>query len=109
MAEISKDLIRGHMDTIVLNILAQGDSYGYRVVQDIKTMSGGQYEISESTLYTVFRRLQKAEYVTPYYGNETQGGRCKDYAITDAGKQALVEAQVAKVVIDQLMAGLTIW
>lgn len=41
MAEISKDLIRGHMDTIVLNILAQGDSYGYRIVQDIKTMSGG--------------------------------------------------------------------
>lgn len=106
MAEISKDLIRGHMDTIVINILAQGDSYGYRIVQDIKTMSGGQYEINEATLYTVFRRLQKAEYVTPYYGNETQG---KYYAITDAGKQALVEAQVAKVVIDQLMAGLTIW
>lgn len=109
MAEISKDLIRGHTDTIVLNILAQGDTYGYRIVQDIKTMSGAQYEINEATLYTVFRRLQKAEYVTPYYGNETQGGRRKYYAITEAGKQALAEAQaawdVAKVIIDQLMTG----
>ena len=47
--------------------------------------------------------------MTPYYGNETQGGRRKYYAITEAGKQALAEAQaawdVAKVIIDQLMTG----
>ncbi|GAK30051.1 PadR family transcriptional regulator [Weissella oryzae SG25] len=109
MAEISKDLIRGHTDAIILNILAQGDSYGYRIVQDIRTMSAGQYELNEATLYTVFRRLQKEALVTPYYGNETQGGRRKYYTITKLGRESLKGAQeawrVAKPIIDQLVNG----
>ncbi|TYC48970.1 PadR family transcriptional regulator [Weissella muntiaci] len=109
MAEISKDLIRGHTDAIVLNILAQGDSYGYRIVQDIRSMSDNQYELNEATLYTVFRRLQKDELVTPYYGDETQGGRRKYYAITDRGHEVLRTAQadwqIAKPIIDHLVSG----
>lgn len=109
MAEISKDLIRGHTDAIILNILAQGDSYGYRIVQDIRAMSAGQYELNEATLYTVFRRLQKESLVTPYYGNETQGGRRKYYTITELGRESLKDAQeawrVAKPIIDQLVNG----
>ena len=109
MAEISKELIRGHTDAIVLNILSQGDSYGYRIVQDIKSMSDGQYELNEATLYAVFRRLQKEAYVTAYYGNETQGGRRKYYTLTDLGQQRLTEAQaewrLAKAIIEQLMTG----
>ncbi len=57
--EISKDTIRGHTTTIVLNILNQGDSYGYAVAKTIKQMSQAAYDINEATLYTVFRRLEK--------------------------------------------------
>lgn len=34
-ATISTDLIRGHTDTIILNILRQGDSYGYEIYKRI--------------------------------------------------------------------------
>lgn len=57
--EISKDLIRGHTDTIILNILNQGDSYGYQVSKSIRQLSDHQYELNEATLYTAFRRLEK--------------------------------------------------
>lgn len=111
MAEISKNLIRGHTDAIVLNILQQGDSYGYRIAQEIRAMSHSQYELNEGTLYAAFRRLQKAGLIEPYYGDETQGGRRKYYAITDNGKQVLAEEQQAwleaKLIIDELVTGRT--
>ncbi len=48
--DISKDLIRGHTDTIVLNILAQGDSYGYQIAKTVRMLSQKQYEFNEATL-----------------------------------------------------------
>lgn len=107
--EISKDTIRGHTDTIVLNILAQGDSYGYRIAQTIREMSGGAYELNEATLYTVFRRLEKNGDIESYYGSETQGGRRKYYKLTKQGtqelQQRLDEWEFAKHVIDNLIRG----
>lgn len=107
--EISKDTIRGHTTTIVLNILNQGDSYGYAVAKTIKQLSHAAYDINEATLYTVFRRLEKNGDITSYWGNETQGGRRKYYQITTQGQQALAqniqEWHFAKRVIDELILG----
>lgn len=107
--EISKETIRGHTTTIVLNILNQGDSYGYEIAKTIKTLSHGAYDINEATLYTVFRRLEKNGEITSYWGNETQGGRRKYYQITAQGQQTLdhnvTEWHFAKQVIDELILG----
>ncbi|MFL1696331.1 PadR family transcriptional regulator [Weissella kandleri] len=94
-AELSKNLIRGHTDAIVLNRLNQGDSYGYRIAQDIATMTDNQYTINEATLYAVFRRLGKAGLVESYYGDETQGARRKYYTLTSAGQERLKAEQQA--------------
>jgi len=107
--EISKETIRGHTATIVLNILSQGDSYGYAIAKMIKVLSHAAYEINEATLYTVFRRLEKNGDITSYWGNETQGGRRKYYRISEQGQQTLAhnlqEWQFAKQVIDDLILG----
>jgi len=109
MKNISKDMIRGATDGIVLNILSQGDSYGYKMVQQVDKLSDGQYEIKEATLYTVFRRLVKQGLIKGYYGNETQGGRRKYYRITTEGSQTLKKYQsewnFAQKIISKLMMG----
>ncbi len=106
---ISKDIIRGHTATIVLNILSQGDSYGYEIAKTVRELSNNAYEINEATLYTVFRRLEKNEDITSYWGDESQGGRRKYYQITSQGKQTLKENteawNFAKKVIDELILG----
>jgi DNA-binding PadR family transcriptional regulator len=107
--EISKDMIRGHVDAIVLNILSQTDSYGYEIAKLIKHLSENLYELNEATLYTVFRRLEKAGKIEAYWGDESQGGRRKYYRINAAGREQLEDARkswgFAQHVINQLITG----
>ena len=107
--DISKDIIRGHVNAIILNILSQGDSYGYEISKTVKQLSGGRYLINEATLYTVFRRLEKAKEIESYWGDETQGGRRKYYRITELGETQLAKAcqswDFAKEIITALITG----
>jgi DNA-binding PadR family transcriptional regulator len=106
---ISNDLIRGHTDTVILNILSQGDNYGYGIYKRIIELSDGQYELKEATLYTAFRRLEKEGSIVSYWGDESQGGRRKYYRITDSGSKIYVQNKkdwdFAKGILDKLIKG----
>lgn len=108
-ATISTDLIRGNTDTIILNILRQGDSYGYEIYKKIIALSGDQYELKEATLYTAFRRLEQEGHIVSYWGDETQGGRRKYYRITEEGKEQYEQNKTdwnfAKEILDKLING----
>ena len=43
---INSDLIRGHIDTIILKALQAGDRYGYDIIKEIEHKSDGQYVIN---------------------------------------------------------------
>ncbi len=85
---IASDLIRGHTDTIILASLMCGDSYGYKINKDIQLKTDGMYELKEATLYTAFKRLEEAGYITSYWGNEQTGARRRYYTITSDGRLA---------------------
>ena len=53
-------LKRGLLDVCVLAAIKTEDSYGYRIVKDLKPF----VEISESTLYPILRRLEGAQLLT---------------------------------------------
>jgi DNA-binding PadR family transcriptional regulator len=104
---ISSDLIRGHIDTIVLGLLSKQDRYGYEVVKEVGTLSDGEYELKEPTLYSAFRRMEGQGLIRSYWGEESQGGRRKYYAITDPGAEAyrrnLEDWSRARRLIDRLI------
>jgi len=107
---ISSDLIRGHIDTIVLGLLLGQDRYGYEICKQVALLSGGEYELKEPTLYAAFRRLESQGLVSPYWGGESQGGRRKYYTLTHDGKRAyernLEHWKRARRLIDCLVSGL---
>ena len=84
---ISSDIIRGYNDTIILSILLEGDSYGYEISKNIRSITEEQYVIKETTLYSAFNRLEKNGYIEAYYGDETFGKRRTYFRITKAGKE----------------------
>ena len=105
---ISSDLIRGHIDTIILRVLCEKDSYGYEIIKTIFQNSEQQYELKEPSLYTSLKRLEVQKLISSYWGDESQGGRRKYYQITAEGRAAYASAlaswQVAKQLIDKLIA-----
>lgn len=108
---ISSDLIRGHIDTIVLGLLSTEDRYGYEICKQVGILSDATYELKEPTLYSAARRLEGQGLIRSYWGEESQGGRRKYYAITDAGRQTyernLADWKRARSLIDRLVSGET--
>lgn len=106
---INSDLIRGHIDTIILKILFNGDNYGYEIIKTVARNSEYTYELKEPSLYTSLKRLEKQNYIESYWGNESQGGRRKYYKITEIGRKALnialSEWSTAQKVINKLLTG----
>jgi PadR family transcriptional regulator, regulatory protein PadR len=102
---ISSDVIRGYIDTMILFVLKDKDSYGYEISKEISQISNQQYQIKETTLYSAFSRLEDNGYVTSYYGDETFGKRRTYFTITKMGlsyyRSKCHEWGLTKTVIDQ--------
>lgn len=82
---ISSDILRGYNDIIILGLLRGQDSYGYNLMQEISSRSGGSYHMKETTLYSVLSRLEKNGLITSYAGVETLGRKRTYYHITPEG------------------------
>ena len=73
-------LKRGLLDVCVLSAIKNEDSYGYKIIKDLSPYIA----LSESTLYTILRRLELAKMLT--VKNVEHNGRLrKYYQITKAG------------------------
>jgi PadR family transcriptional regulator PadR len=79
-------LKRGLLDICVLAAIRSEDSYGYKIIKDLKPC----IELSESTLYTILKRLESANMLTVHTAEH--GGRLrKYYHITDSGIRRIEE------------------
>ena len=79
-------LKRGLLDVCVLAAIKSENSYGYKIIKDMKPY----IELSESTLYTILKRLEAAKLLTVHTAEH--GGRLrKYYHITGAGRERIEE------------------
>ena len=83
---MDNQLKRGLLDVCVLAAIRDGDSYGYRIIKDMKPY----IELSESTLYTILKRLEEGSMLT-VRSSEYNGRLRKYYHITDAGRARIEE------------------
>lgn len=79
-------LKRGLLDVCVLAAIKNEDSYGYKIIKDLKPC----IELSESTLYTILKRLEGAGMLTVRTA-EHEGRLRKYYHITGAGLRRIEE------------------
>ena len=77
-------LKRGLLDVCVLAAIKNEDSYGYKIIKDMKPY----IDLSESTLYTILKRLETANMLT-VRSAEHNGRLRKYYRITDAGRKRI--------------------
>ena len=86
---IPKELAAASSRPIVLAILAQGDDYGYSIIQRVREASGGQLEWSEGMLYPVLHRLESEKLIASLWKETESGRRRKYYRLSAAGKRSL--------------------
>ena len=79
-------LKRGLLDVSVLAAIKDEDSYGYKIIKDMKPYM----EMSESTLYTILKRLEAAKMLTVRTA-EHEGRLRKYYHITELGLRRIEE------------------
>lgn len=82
---LTKDLVAASATPLVLAVLRRGDSYGYAILQDLKTASGGRLEWSEGMLYPLLHRLESRSYIESYQSTSDAGRLRKYYRLLTAG------------------------
>jgi PadR family transcriptional regulator PadR len=83
---IHSDVIRGHLETIILKLILEKDRYGYEISRCIKERTNEQFIIKEASLYSIVQRLEKKGLISSYMGEKTHGGKRRYYEITPLGK-----------------------
>jgi len=103
---INKDLMAASSTPIVLAILAEGDSYGYAILQRVRELSGGHLEWTDGMLYPVLHRLERLGHVKARWQVAESGRRRKYYRITAGGKAQLGEERRQWQAVDSTLRGL---
>jgi transcriptional regulator len=85
------EMLKGHLDMIVLAALAGGPAHGYAVIEAIKRKSGQELDLPEGTIYPALHRLEQAGLLSSRWVTADSGRRRRVYALTRRGKHALSE------------------
>ena len=105
--EIKGGMMRGHIDTIILLSLVDGDKDSNDIRDAIEEKSDNKYSVKQGTFYSAMQRLVKQNYIKEYRSSAVDGIRRKYYSLTAKGKSSLdknrEEWNKSKELIDNLI------
>jgi transcriptional regulator len=84
------EMLKGHLDMIVLAALAAGPAHGYAIIEEIKRKSGQAFDLPEGTIYPALHRLEEAGLLASRWVTAESGRRRRVYTLTRRGERALV-------------------
>jgi PadR family transcriptional regulator len=101
---IGKDLVAAAATPLVLGILAEGESYGYAILQRVGELSGGELEWSDGMLYPLLHRLERLGHVESSWGASPSGRPRKHYRLSAGGRASFAEQRRQWAVVSQALA-----
>jgi transcriptional regulator len=84
------DKLKGHLDFLVLSVLADNPLHGYAVIEQLRERSAEAIDVPEGTLYPALHRLENAGLITATW-SEVKGRRRKSYRLAEAGRRQLTQ------------------
>jgi PadR family transcriptional regulator len=81
-------VLKGHLDTLLLAALQDGPRHGYAVKQALREGSGGRFDLPTGTIYPALHRLQNAGLIAGAW-SVVEGRRRRTYRLTPAGEKRL--------------------
>jgi PadR family transcriptional regulator PadR len=86
---MSKKLAAASARPMILSLLLKGESYGYRILQDVTALSGGAIDWSEALLYPVLHKMEKDGVIRSRWKVSEEKRMRKYYGLTEAGRREL--------------------
>jgi DNA-binding PadR family transcriptional regulator len=80
--------LKGHLDGMLLAVVAEAPAHGYAVIERLRERSGGTFSLEEGTVYPALHRLERAGLLASAW-TTAEGRRRRVYRVTDDGAQEL--------------------
>ena len=88
MVTMTGESLKGHLDLLLLSVLAKGPAHGYAIIELLRARSEGVFDLPEGTIYPALHRLEKQELLKSSWSEDT-GRRKRVYQLTPKGQEAL--------------------
>jgi DNA-binding PadR family transcriptional regulator len=85
---MQQDLIRGHLDSLILAVLSAGPAHGYAIIKALRERSAGELDLPEGTVYPALQRLERTGLIASSWSQE-QGRPRRTYRIGAIGLKSL--------------------
>lgn len=86
------EVLKGHLDLLVLSALQLQDAHGYGIIKTIRELSAGEFDLLEGSIYPALHRLEERGLVSSRWLT-VDGRRRRVYALTRRGGRALAEQE----------------
>ena len=88
MLSMRGQALKGHLDLLILAVLADGPAHGYAVIDGLKSRSAEAFDLPEGTVYPALHRLEKSGVLRSEW-SVVGGRRRRTYQLTHKGQRAL--------------------
>jgi PadR family transcriptional regulator len=85
---MNRERVKGHLDLLLLSVLAAGAAHGYAIISALRNRSEGSFDLPEGTVYPALHRLEEAGLLSSSWA-AADGRRRRVYALTGDGAAAL--------------------
>jgi DNA-binding PadR family transcriptional regulator len=89
---MNRERLKGHLDLLLLSVLAAGPAHGYAIITALRARSEGMFDLPEGTVYPALHRLEDAGLLASSWA-DADGRRRRVYALTSDGEAALAGQQ----------------
>jgi PadR family transcriptional regulator, regulatory protein PadR len=89
--KLAKDLVAASTVPLVLSILADGENYGYAIIERVRELSDGEIEWTDGMLYPVLHWLEDNSHVKSRWSESETGRKRKYYSLKAGGKKYLAD------------------
>lgn len=86
---IPKELVAASTEPLILSLLSRGESYGYAIIQEVRTLSEEEMQWTDGMLYPVLHRMEDRGWISARWKESENGRKRKYYSIKKDGKRAL--------------------
>jgi transcriptional regulator len=88
---MNAEMLKGHLDAIVLAALEAGPAHGYAIIEQIRRLTDGAFDLPEGTIYPALHRLEEAGLLSSDWAVSAGQRRRRVYSLTRDGNASLAQ------------------